>query len=345
MKKNIFIILSLIINLHSEEITNSTQINISKNWNQEPNGWTYPMNVNVPNIDDSDQLPVCILLHGFGNNGENLISEWQNFFQSHILIAPTGYLNCWNISNEPSEAPDVEMINELVELLQTYHNVDSNRIRILGISNGSALANRVFIENTNLGIDIICTIVSQLSEPQYHNNNFYYPSGETDNSQDYNGYDTVILPIQGRKYLNIGNINDPMIPYYGGYSVGVNFLNSLDAIFIIANSQGYEGYQLHYEGNQIGSSSVYEYSYLSNHVVHLKGNASHSINEIQREYIIDFFSKVKGDINGDNILDILDIITAINFILSNQYNSILDLNSDGIINILDLMQMVDNIIN
>ena len=77
----------------------------------------------------------------------------------------------------------------------------------------------------------------------------------------------------------------------------------------------------------------------------MKGNASHSINEIQREYIIDFFSKVNGDINGDNILDILDIITAINFILSNQYNSILDLNSDGIINILDLMQMVDNIIN
>jgi len=84
MKKKIFIILSLIINLHSEEITNSTQINISKNWNQEPNGWTYPMNVNVPNIEDSNQLPVCILLHGFGNNGENLISEWQNFFHAYL---------------------------------------------------------------------------------------------------------------------------------------------------------------------------------------------------------------------------------------------------------------------
>ena len=41
------------------------------------------------------------------------------------------------------------------------------------------------------------------------------------------------------------------------------------------------------------------YSYLSNQVVHLKGNAGHGIDVIQREYIIDFFSQLQGDVNGD----------------------------------------------
>ena len=62
-------------------------------------------------------------------------------------------------------------------------------------------------------------------------------------------------------------------------------------------------------------------------------------------FIINIHSKNKFIKKYVHMLDILDIIAAINFILSNQYNSILDLNSDGIINILDLMQMVDNIIN
>ena len=84
------------------------------------------------------------------------------------------------------------MIEELVTQLQFYSNINPNKIRIVGLSNGAALANNIFIQNTNLGIDIICTTtlfyyyifynksynyyypqaVSQLNEPQYHQNNF-----------------------------------------------------------------------------------------------------------------------------------------------------------------------------
>ena len=307
MKTIILFNLLFTIMLYSEELTNSTQINISKTWPQEPFGWIYPIDINVPNIDYSENgLPLCILIHGFGGNGENVLLQWEGLLQNHILIAPTGYMNCWNISDEPSEAPDVEMIGDLIELLQTYDNVNSNKIRIIGSSNGSALSNRIFIENTNPGVDIICTIVSQLSEAQYHYDNFYYPSGDTGGSQEFDGYNTITIPIDGRKYLNIGNTNDQMIPYEGGPAVGVNFINSQYAIFIIAKSQGYQGNQLSEEGDQIGSSSVYEYSYLSNQVVHLRGNAGHGINVIQREYIIDFLQS-QGDqgssVDIDNLSD------------------------------------------
>ena len=136
--------------LFSEVLTNSTLINISKTWFQEPLGWIYPIDINVPNIDYPDNgFPICILLHGFGGSGEYTLLQWEGLLQNHILIAPTGYMNCWNISDEPSEAPDIEMISDLIELLQAYDNVNPNKIRIIGVSNGSALANRVFIENTN----------------------------------------------------------------------------------------------------------------------------------------------------------------------------------------------------
>ena len=346
MKKIPLLNIILTMLMFSQELTNSTQINISKIWSQEPLGWTYPIAINVPNIDIPENgLPVCVLLHGFGGNGENMQLQWVNFLQNHILISPTGYMNCWNISDEPSEAPDVEMINDLIEQLQTFDNVNPNRIRLIGSSNGSALANRIFIENSNPGIDIICAVISQLSEAQYHNNNFHYPSGTTGGNHEFDGYDNITSPLFGRRYLNIGNINDQTIPYEGGSAVGVNFLNSQEAIYIIARSQGYEGNQISEEGNQIGSSSVYEYSYLSNHVVHLKGDAGHGINSIQKEYIINYFSNLEGDINEDSYTNVQDIVLIVNLILNNEFNINADLNSDTSIDVIDIVILVNIILN
>ena len=48
-----------------------------------------------------------------------------------------------------------------------------------------------------------------------------------------------------------------------------------------------------------------------------------------------------GDLNGDGIIDILDIILLVNIILADEYNSIADLNEDGELNILDVVIMVN----
>ena len=101
--------------------------------------------------------------------------QYQNILDCHVLVAPSGYMNSWNICGENSDAPDVEMVTELILNLQSYTNINPAQIRILGSSNGSALANRVFIENSNPGVDIICGVVSQLNEEQYHNGNFIIP--------------------------------------------------------------------------------------------------------------------------------------------------------------------------
>jgi hypothetical protein len=276
----------------SQPLTNGTNISITKIWPQQPNGYTYPMGVFVPGgAVPQGGFPVCILLHGNGGNGPAMIGQTINTgtLLCHILVAPTGYLNSWNICAENSDAPDVNMVNDLVNILQGYSNVNPNKIRILGASNGAGLANRVFIENNNAGIDIVCATVSHLNEPQYHSGSFYKPSGTTDPNSSFCGYNTVDTPLTTRKYLGMSNDNDPIIPYLGGTSVvGVNFLPAETAAFNIAVYKGYAGSILT-SGVSMGNPVITEYSYLSGNVVHIKSNAMHTINATHRAYIKNYF--------------------------------------------------------
>ena len=286
----------------SQVLTNNTSISITKTWTSQPSGYTYPINILVPQgAVPQGGFPVCILLHGNGSGnlsylaGPPMLSQQQfgSVLPCHILVAPTGYQNSWNICAENSDAPDVDMIIDLVNILQTYTNVDTNKIRILGTSNGAGLANRVFIENTNAGIDIICSIVSHLNDFQYHSGDFYKPSGVTAPSSSYCGYDVVSNPLSSRKYLSISNTNDNLIPYDGGLSlnIGATFLPAETAAHIIATHKGYTGSMLT-SGTTVGSGSleITEYSYLFGDVVHLKGSAQHQANSTQKNYITNYFS-------------------------------------------------------
>ena len=277
--------------IDSSVLTSSSEIAISKIWSQEPNGYNYPIDIRIPSgTMPIDGYPVCILLHGNGGNGNQIISQFSEVLECYVLVAPTGYKNSWNLCAENSDAPDIEMVDDLVNTLQTYSNLNLNKIRVLGFSNGAGLANSVLIENTYAGIDLVCAIVSHLNEPQYHSDNFYKIPSDTDSSTAYCGYSEAVNPISSRKYLSISNHNDPIIPYSGGSSVvGLNFLHAEAAAYAIATNQGYTGSMLSDSGTPIGSPIVYEYSYLSGNVVHLKGDAQHSINSTQEAYIKSFF--------------------------------------------------------
>jgi len=52
-----------------------------------------------------------------------------------------------------------------------------------------------------------------------------------------------------------------------------------------------------------------------------------------------------GDVNGDAVVNVQDIIILVNMILNNQNDSTGDLNSDGIVNILDVVQIVNIILS
>ena len=62
---------------------------------------------------------------------------------------------------------------------------------------------------------------------------------------------------------------------------------------------------------------------------------------INRAYFYD--GTILGDINGDGVLDVLDIVELINLILNGEIVSAGDVNNDGSINILDVI-IIANII-
>ena len=63
-------------------------------------------------------------------------------------------------------------------------------------------------------------------------------------------------------------------------------------------------------------------------------NYGFSVRCLANDYIL-------GDINGDEILNVLDIVLMINMILSNEYSVVADVNEDGSVDVLDVVLMVN----
>ncbi len=55
-------------------------------------------------------------------------------------------------------------------------------------------------------------------------------------------------------------------------------------------------------------------------------------------------SGLLGDINDDNIINVSDVVVAVNLVLTSQYNFLVDLNSDGLLNVSDIVILVNIIL-
>ena len=64
---------------------------------------------------------------------------------------------------------------------------------------------------------------------------------------------------------------------------------------------------------------------------------------VERAYFYDEF--IMGDMNGDGILNVLDLVELVNLILLAEFNANADINNDGFINILDIVILVNIIIS
>ena len=87
----------------------------------------------------------------------------------------------------------------------------------------------------------------------------------------------------------------------------------------------------------------YNGNYIDNIDVFSLGNAEKSqIRSILEEY---YQQSIIGDVNGDSVINIQDIVLAVNLVMIGEYNISADLNSDDVTNILDIVQIVNIILN
>ena len=63
-------------------------------------------------------------------------------------------------------------------------------------------------------------------------------------------------------------------------------------------------------------------------------------------HIFSSADSILGDVNSDNVINILDVILVVNIILGiNDFNNLADINIDGSIDILDVVQLVNIILS
>ena len=238
-------------------------IYFNQSWGQENNGYSRPVYIDVPS-SSSGPHNIIIVLHGGGGNAENFINNFS-YLENHIIVAPQGYGGNWNVVLEQSLAPDVDFIKEIINHVRSFDNVHPENITILGMSNGSALVNRLTIELDDSYFTNAISIVSPLNSFQYREGSFWY------NSAGNNNYDMQIVPASGKRILCNSGTQDNLIPYYGGIGVnGYNFLSAQYSTFVLAQNIGFQGAQLEDSQGSEYANDVFKYSYLDGDIVHYK---------------------------------------------------------------------------
>ena len=128
-------------NLESNNLT-STTITIEQEL-EDGNTILRPVIIQAPNvIDINKNYPVVFAYHGRGGNNNSWINILGNYTNSGAFIGvyPQGYLESWNLGPEPSNADDVEFTNLIIAELESYNNLNLEKIYAIGVSNGSGLS-------------------------------------------------------------------------------------------------------------------------------------------------------------------------------------------------------------
>lgn len=235
---------------------------IKQTWSQHPDGYQRSVFYKYPE-NDNNNIPVLILLHGNGGNAKEIINEYD-YIENHLIVSPQGYKKSWNIGRETSKAPDVEFINEVIERLKTFKNIDTQDISIVGYSNGSALINQLLIELKTESFKKAICLFSQLNKLQYRDNSFWSRS-----NINLDIHDIKTIPPNFRKILSFTGTNDTTCPYYGGLGIfDYDFIDSEEVAFIWAKTMGYDGDKIK-DPIQI-FDNFYKFSYLNDRVIHYK---------------------------------------------------------------------------
>jgi polyhydroxybutyrate depolymerase len=179
------------------------------------------------NFDQSQSYPMVIAFHGNGGQNNSWLYKLSQFVDAgeFIGVYPQGYLNSWNLGAEASTADEVYFFNQIMDKLETYSFFDASKVYGIGISNGSALINKLAIETshfsaiTALGSQLIIgTTPSNLTSPVA----VYQMCGTADNIIPYEGGMSVVghnflsAPESALSWVNAFNcVTEPIVEMLG----------------------------------------------------------------------------------------------------------------------------------
>lgn len=251
----------------------SGKLHVTQSWTQEKN-FPRPYFVRVPETASPRKFPVFIFLHGNGGNAQGAMNGFMRrnpqLSARHIMVFAEGYRKSWNIVSERSKADDRGFIEEIIQTLAAYDNVQSDNFTIMGSSNGAALVNQLAIECKLPNIRNYISAVSPLNVFQHDGKKFKAKGVDND-------YRRTVIPMEGKRLLNISGTEDRLVPYRGGPSRGIPakggklaFVAAEQSIYLWARAMGYSGEKMEKPSRREGRLEIF--SYLDGDVIHYKVN-------------------------------------------------------------------------
>ncbi|TNE50150.1 MAG: hypothetical protein EP343_09475 [Deltaproteobacteria bacterium] len=181
-------------------------------------GGNRPVTLLLPKgYDPAEPLPLVMVLHGLGVNGEfqsiYLQLPYLQETKKFLLLAPDGTkfndsLHFWNIGDK-SLVDDVGYLTKLLEDVSKVYRVDSKRVFLVGHSNGGFMSYRMACDVT----DKITGIVS-FAGTMYTSEEWPCKPSRKVNVLHIHSPDDSVVKYKGGK-TNAGGISKEPVPYPG----------------------------------------------------------------------------------------------------------------------------------
>ena len=141
------------------------------------------------------------------------------------------------------------------------------------------------------------------------------------------------LELGGNRYIKIPNYNFLV-------NIGADSFVSVPATLIEIDHNNniiFSNFDLTTGNNSIGVNPDFHYDKA---LIITSGYSGNEINFDNIAIEID----IVGDLNQDGVIDVLDVVSSIDYILSDDYVVYIDLNEDGLLNVIDIVQLVSLIL-
>ena len=315
------------------------------------NGPDYRDGVLYYPLDGNPPYKSIVLTPGFGG-GSSTMSSWGIFFASHGFIAmtigPNDEINDSHYQRGEGLIDGIQTIIEENNRLNSplYGLIDESSFTVSGYSMGGGASHDAVLIAQENELDYVKAVIS-------FNPTVLFEDCDLCPAESYEGEVFCICLVPELIAHNV-----PSLIFAG--EVEVNELQAYEGLLgqdIYANLP-LETEKILYEGENSGhgfaaypNGQVQEYAlnWLKYHILEDLDACEALLNTPSdaSQYLTSFTCQesILGDINGDLLVNVQDVILTLNIVLSNEYSSSADLNFDNIVNILDVVQLVNIILS
>ena len=284
-----------------------------------------------------------IFTPGFGS-GSTSMADWAEFFVSYgftaMIIGPNDEINEWHIGRAQGLIDAIETIK--VENVRqgspVYDMIDSDSFIVAGYSMGGGASQIALtfdhpnVNSIKAGIALNPTIILE----------------DCELCPDDGGYCICLVPEMLEHdiptFIVAGQFEVNELPDYDGMLGQDIYTNTPETTIKMLFEVEGGGHGASYESEAREKALQWAKYHLMGDpdicetLLEVPDNASQYLTNLECS------SSSNGDVNGDSLINVQDIILTVNLILSASYDMLADLNSDGTVDILDVVQIVNIIL-